>query len=542
MSVLVAPHSPVLIGAIGTSVVEPAFDPSTFVGPALVTPTESTPIAPDSEPEVEPVPEPGTAAFLDAIFAIGLTFERDRRAAKRAFRGALDLATDADWDVLDYMVEVFTLYPREAALRRLRARWAAGDDLERERLVRLVPDTDPDLHSHADHDLAQILEARAKANPDPETTAADEFAKLHVQLLAAEMPRQSIRMWRNPMPRLTSPASRTVDASRLRPEQIRARVGARGKRRPAEAEPFEVTDYIAETLFVDTEVDTQARLRQRMAELIARGVRFTGTVQGWTPRRPGERAPLPTEVSEAIWDHQYCAFVADQHDYDRAEAGAPVKSHEHSLLWAEQRTGLGSRSDRRNSYMFQGNGLDDFRTAMNPVAGWRCVSCFVERAATDQRPIHTRAGVLRSDDGLCDYCRSDNHPGLPALAAGFELSELATAYCTYLAEHYPDAACALLDEVRRRAPEWLIRVVDGFLATHSDLPGAPTLADLEDEPAPARVQPVSRRRARVLPPGQRAGRCEGCTQYLPVHDDGFCTKCRVYLGLYVPATRDNTAA
>ncbi|MGC4989968.1 hypothetical protein [Nocardia salmonicida] len=540
MSVLVAPHSPIPTGSVAADVVEPEYDPSTLTGPTLVTPAEFATATPDSA--VEPVPEPGTAAFLDAISAIELTFERDRRAAKRAFRGALDLATDADWDVLDYMVEVFTLYPRESALRRLRARWAAGDDLERERLVRLVPDTDPVLHSHADHDLAQILEARAKANPDPEATAADEFAKLHVQLLASEMPRQSIRMWRNPLPRLTMPASRAVDASRLRPEQIRARVGARGKRRPAEAEPFEFTDYIDESLFVDTEVDSQARLRQRMAELIARGVRFTGTQPGWTPRRPGERAPLPTEVSEAIWDHQYCAFVADQHDLDRAEAGAPVKSHEHSLLWAEQRTGLGSRSDRRDSYMLQGNGLDDFRTAMNPVAGWRCVSCFVERAATDQRPIHTRDGALRSDDGLCDYCRSDNRTGLPALEAGFELSELATAYCTYLAEHYPDAACALLAEVRSRAPEWLIRVLDGFLATHPDLPGAPTLADLNDESAPAPVRPTPRRQARALPPGQRAGRCEGCTQYLPVHDDGFCTQCRVYLGLYVPATRDNTAA
>ncbi|MFF2396345.1 hypothetical protein [Nocardia sp. NPDC058114] len=536
MSVLVAPHATVPTDANGTSVAQPEFGPSAFIGPTLVTPTESATVAP--EPVVEPMPEPGTAAFLDAISTIELTFSRDRRAAKRTFRSALELATDADWDVLNYMVEVFTLYPREAALRRLRARWAAGDDLERERLVRLVPDTDPFLHSHADHDLAQILEARAKANPD--TTAADEFAKLHVQLLAAEMPRQSIRMWRNPLPRLTLPASRAVDASRLRPEQIRARVGARGKRRPAEAEPFEVTDYVTESLFVDTEVETQAKLRQRMAELIARGVRFTRAEPGWTPRRPGERAPLPTEISEAIWDHQYCAFVADQHDLDRAEAGAPVKSHEHSLQWAERRSGLGSRSDRRDSSMFQGNGLDDFRTAMNPVAGWRCVSCFVERAATDQRPLHTRDAVLRSDDGLCDYCRSDNRTGLPALEAGFELSDLATAYCTYFAEHYPDAASALIAEVRRRAPEWLIRVVDGFLATHPDLPGAPTLTDIDDEPAPTQSTP--RRGARVLPPGQRAGRCEGCTQYLPVHDDGFCTQCRVYLGLYVPAAGDTIAA
>ena len=71
MSVLVAPHSPIPTGSVAADVVEPEFDPSTFIGPTLVTPAEVATVAPD--PAVEPVPEPGTAAFLDAISAIGLS-------------------------------------------------------------------------------------------------------------------------------------------------------------------------------------------------------------------------------------------------------------------------------------------------------------------------------------------------------------------------------------------------------------------------------------------------------------------------------------
>ncbi|MFC9964350.1 hypothetical protein ACFVH4_08895 [Nocardia ignorata] len=491
---------------------------------------------PSDEPATKSVAAvPDTRSFLDAIEAIELTFDTDRKAAITMFRPALDLATDADWDLLDFMVECFTLYPRESALLRLRARWSAGDETERERLVRLVPDTDPGLHSHDNHALAQLIETRAKTN---RTSVAEEFAKFQVQLAAAEMPRPSIRTWRNPLPRLTMPASRRIDAVRLSPEQIRARALARGKRRPAEREPLEVTAYVRESLFVDTEVVEQARLRQRWAELIARGVTLTtGAPRGWTPRRPGERAPLPADLAEAMWDHQYCVHVADQRDHDRALAGESTKSPEHSHAWAAERTGLRSRADRREGFVFQGNGLDDFATAMTPVAGWRCVSCFVERPTTDQRPVHARDGVLRSDDGLCDYCRCENRRGLPALPAGFTVADLAATYCTYFVEHYRDAAYALIAEVRRRAPEWLITVIDRFLTAHPDLPGtpAPVDADSDAEPAPA---VSTRRRGPMVPPGQRPGRCEGCTRYTPVHDDGFCTQCRVHLGLHIPTPRE----
>ncbi|MEV0684762.1 hypothetical protein AB0I35_12945 [Nocardia sp. NPDC050378] len=484
---------------------------------------------------------PDTQAFLDAISAIELTFDTDRKAALAMFRPALELATDADWDVLDFMVECFTLYPRESALLRLRARWAAGDELERQRLVRLVPDTDPGLHSHDNHALAQLIETRAKTN---RTSIAEEFAAFQVQLAAAEMPRQSIRTWRNPLPRLSMPASRRIDAARLSPEQIRARVSARTKRRPAEPEPTEVTTYVRKSLFVDTEVVEQARLRQRWAELIARGVDLTaGAPRGWTPRYPGERAPLPTDLSEAMWDHQYCVHVADQRDHERALAGETTKSPEHSHTWAAERTGLRSRADRREGFAFAGNGLDDFTTAMTPVAGWRCVSCFVERPTTDQRPLHIRDRVLRSDDGLCDYCRDEGHTGLPVLPDGFTAANLAIAYCTYFTDHYRDAAAALILEVRRRAPEWLVWVLDQFLMSHPDLPGVPAFDDdgylITHQPATSTAVGSPRRPTRpTLPPGQRPGRCEGCTRYTPVHDDGFCTQCRVHLGLHIPTPRE----
>ncbi|MGW6421436.1 hypothetical protein ACWF82_02070 [Nocardia sp. NPDC055053] len=497
--------------------------------------------APTAEPTVaepaviDPGQVAGTRAFLDAIFQIELQFDLDRRAAFKAFPAALVLATDADWWLLDFMVEQFTLHPREAALRRLDALWKHADELGRERMLALVPDTDPGLHSHSDHDLNHILATRARRNG---TTVDDERAKLEVQLAAAELPRQSIRTWYNPLPRLSLAPTKRIDASRFSPEQIRARVAARGRRRPAELEPSVVTTYVRESLFVDTEVADQARLRQRWAELAARGITPTASApRGWTPRRPSERPPLPAELSEAIWDHQYCAHVADQRDHERALAGESVKSPEHSHAWAAERTGLRSRGDRREAYLFQGNGLDDFRTAMTPVAGWRCVSCFIERPTADQRPVHARGHVLHSDDGLCDYCRSDGRTGLPELAPGFTGADLAAAYCAYFTQHYRDSACALLGEVRRRAPEWLTAVIDRFLAEHSDLPGAPAPVEVDAEPAPTAV-PTKRRRERVLPPGQRPGRCEGCTKYVPVHDDGFCTICRVYLGLYVPGPRE----
>ncbi len=475
---------------------------------------------------------PDSRPFLDAIAEIELTFATDRRAAIDAFPAALALATEQDWALLDYLVEVFTLHPREAALRRLGARWRAGDDAERERMVQLVPDTDPGLHSHDTAALAAILETRAARN---NTSPADEFAALHAQLQTAEMPRQSIRLWRNPPPRLVAPATRRVDASRLTRTAVRARVDARTKRRPAVIEPAHVIDYVRENLFVDTEAAETAQLRRRLDELANRGVIGTHARSGWKPSFAGQRPPRPAELADEIWDYTYCQYVADQYTRN-------TNSREKSMTWAAERTGLRDRADRRDTSQFT-NGVDDFDNAMHPVLGWRCVSCFVERSHTDRHPIHTHGNTFRSDDGLCDYCRWDNRAGLPPLPTGFTVADLASTYCAFFAEHYPDAAYGLLAEARGRAPEWLTTVIDEFLLEHPALPGVPRPVPDEHQPevvaASARPGP---RRERVLPPGLRQARCEGCTEFKPVHDDGFCTTCRVHLGLYVPLPTNRRVA
>ncbi|MFE9790051.1 hypothetical protein ACFYO7_32250 [Nocardia salmonicida] len=76
-----------------------------------------------------------------------LTLDRDHRGALEALPAALALATEHDWQLLDYMVEVFTLFPLGAALSRLTSRFKSADDLERFRMLELVPDTDPGAHS-----------------------------------------------------------------------------------------------------------------------------------------------------------------------------------------------------------------------------------------------------------------------------------------------------------------------------------------------------------------------------------------------------------
>ncbi|WP_228567179.1 hypothetical protein, partial [Nocardia sp. SYP-A9097] len=177
--------------------------------------------------------------------------------------------------------------------------------------------------------------------------------------------------------------------------------------------------------------------------------------------------------------------------------------------------------------------------AMIPVRGWRCVSCFIERADTDQHLIHTRAAESRSDDGLCDLCRADGRPGLPPLPVGFTARDLARAYFRFFADTYPDAARGLLAEVRGRAPQWLIRLIDEFLDTAALPGGAPSEPDPQPPLAPAQRQP--RRRGPVVGAGQRTGRCDACTRITAVNTDSLCTQCRVWIGLDVPAPREHAA-
>ncbi|WP_194817982.1 hypothetical protein [Nocardia sp. XZ_19_385] len=486
-----------------------------------------------------------TQSFLSAIDDLHEMFSLDRRTAVELFPDALALATDEDRAFLDELVELFTLYPRESVLRRLEARWReadrVGDETVKARLVALVPDSDPGLYQRDRSDAVFVAEQRARRNG---TTLEAEHANLTASLLAAEMPRQSIRTWRNPPARLTAAPSREVDKSRMTARQIAARSAARGRRRPAPVEPPIVSTYVAEHLFVDTQAREEAQARARVAELTARGlISEAAARRGWIPRTPGELPPLPADLARQRWEHTYCGYVADQHNRDRALDGSAPIPTEDALDYAGARTQLAEGADRRARIPFQGNARDDFDGAMIPVSGWRCVSCFIERPTADQYLVHSRGGQMLSDDGLCDCCRAADRPGLPALTGRYTARDLARTYCRFYAEHYPSAARALLAEVRRRAPQWLTEIIDQFLTAHPVLPGAP---EPVAESAVAATSPQSQSRRRTepeLPEGMRRGRCEGCTEIKPVHNaDGFCTQCWVWLELDKAAPRQRRAA
>ncbi|MFE3230101.1 hypothetical protein [Nocardia sp. NPDC059228] len=475
------------------------------------------------------------SAFLDAIAALDITFTTDRRAARRAFPAALTLTTPKDREFLDRLAETFTLYPFESAMKRLAAQYANEPD-NQHRLVALVPDSDPGLFIRDRADRLAEIQARAARNG---TTVEDEYSATHAALPTAELPRTPMRQWRNPPARTYLAPSRETEKSRRAPEQIKYRALRRGKRRPVEAEPEIVTKYVAENLYTDT-VDAEladARAAENRAR--ERGLLARPTSSSWTPRFPGDKPPLDSEQARAVWNHAYVNYVADQHQQALALAGKPSVSDDNALVHAATRTALRGYTDRRTAIPFQGNGLDYDHEGMTPVRGWRCVSCFIERSDTDQHLTHTHTGELRSDDGLCDICRADNRPGLPPLPDGFTARDLARTYLRFFADTYPDAARGLFAEVRGRAPQWLVRLVDEFLYTAA-LPGeGPSEPDPQPPVAPAQRQP--RRRGAVLGAGQRTGRCDACTRVTAVNSDSLCTQCLVWIGLDVPAPREHAA-
>ncbi|MEU1527117.1 MobF family relaxase [Nocardia rhamnosiphila] len=81
--------------------------------------------------------------------------------------------------------------------------------------------------------------------------------------------------------------------------------------------------------------------------------------------------------------------------------------------------------------------LDFDRAAVPDTRGFGCVSCGIERAPAETRPIPPQ----RSDDGLCEDCRDIGQPGIPE----HDPTDHIHARCTHIAEnHTPAAARAIL--------------------------------------------------------------------------------------------------
>ncbi|MFI6958497.1 hypothetical protein ACIBJI_34140 [Nocardia sp. NPDC050408] len=524
------------------------------------------------------------SAFLDALFHLDRLFHVESpRLAREMFPDALALATPAERAFLDELTDTFTRYPFQTAHKRLDAMWKTADPERRELINRCAPDTEPGLHTRQ---LPEIVE---------------------VSYTAAELPPMPVRDRYRPLITHRVP-SRATDAARLAPDKVAARTQARPISTPslprdhrahllpyAIATEAMVTGYVTGSMFTDgttiADPDAAPEPPQRPIEVAV------PDPDSEEEREKRQRRRYARDHAEAtqLWDRVYLNYVAGQYDTEhraawtarrdrdgdhtdqtldertsdyfdshddttprgrrsrrRGQPAAPRRSsritEDEAKAFADARTGLRVRDDARPQIPNQGNGLDYDDAAMVPIMGWRCVSCFIERPMTDQRPIHTRDGQLVSDDGLCDHCRANARPGIAPLPETFTIEDFVVSRCEFLAATYPAAAHALIVEVwHRAAPHPICRHITRFLATHPELtpnPAKPLQRATEvaaTEGAPRPRATVCNRRAK-LGADQRHGRCDRCDHNTVIHTDGYCLTCRIDLGLTPARPRQTQAA
>ncbi|WP_159930825.1 MULTISPECIES: hypothetical protein [Nocardia] len=527
-----------------------------------MTATLNAPETTDSVTEIVTEAAETVSPFTAALGEIEYLLDTDPDAARERFTAVLALASPAERAFLDRAAEMLTRAPWKTAARQLG--WMAKSRPELRSLI-------------VDH----------TAEGDPGLYRPELPAQSDLSIEAAEWVRRSIRDRRS-RDRYTATPSAVTDAARYQPVAIAARraripaptigaVSLRHRERDlavAERRHREYAGYAARRLYaIDTAVDDDR-----------------------TPPVPEPRkkaGQLWAHVQAELWDRSYflhvaeCYTEADRHllapelperhiAVERRHAGLEDAAREflreHSSepelssrsrgararrtrpqfppritpadqsRFAERRTRLPVPSDR-DEYLpyseldvrestWQGSGLDYDLAAMTPYLGWPCVGCWIDRPASDRRPLHARDGVA-SDDGLCDVCRADGHPGIPVLPAGFGMRTFVESRCAYIAAAHPTQVRALLDRVRAAAantgPTW--RLITRWMAINLEQP--------ERAPRPTAAR-RPRRSGSALGAGQRIGRCDACARNGIVHADNYCTDCRIDLGL-VPATRRTAA-
>ncbi|MFI6956454.1 hypothetical protein ACIBJI_23630 [Nocardia sp. NPDC050408] len=495
--------------------------------------------------------------FAAALGEIEYLLDTDPDAARERFTAVLALASPVEREFLDRAADLMTRSPWKTAARQFG--WMAKSRPELRTLI-------------VDH----------TAEGDPGLYRPELPQQSEISIEAAEWVRRSIRD-RRYRDRYTATPTAATDAARYRPEAIAARraripapssdaVSLRHRERDltvAERCHREYAGYAAHRLYaIDTAVDDdrtppvpEPRKKAGMvwahvqAELWDRSY-FLHVAECYTE---ADRHLLAPELPERhVADDRRHAGLEDaareflrEHDTEpepssrirRARARRtrpqlpPRITPADQSRFAERRTGIPVPSDR-DEYLpyseldirestWQGSGLDYDLAAMTPYLGWPCVGCWIDRPARDRRPFHARDGVVVSDDGLCDVCRADAHPAIPALPAGFGMRTFVESRCAYIAAAHPAQVRALLDRVRAAAantgPTW--RLITRWMAMNLEQP--------QRAPRPAARRP---RRGGAAPgAGQRIGRCDACARNTIVHADNYCTDCRIDLGL-VPTT------
>ncbi|MGY2116609.1 hypothetical protein ACW9HR_22115 [Nocardia gipuzkoensis] len=423
--------------------------------------------------------------------------------------------------VLAKMVDLLSSYPYESALERIADLRKLATPADRERLDACIPTADPGLYQPAD--------PAAELDVHPKGLDSSGWQPLPTRM-----------RYRKPV--LDRPVPGDIYWELLKPEKVAAREKQRAKRRPVR-EPQVVTDYFDDRAFVDgfaelaADGENYVRRRASQYELEAS---MTKKARDHTPK-PSRRGDVrDAEEAREFWDRYYVIDIGGQIDRDMIVRGRHPVSEDHTHRLAETRTMIRISVDERPEIPYGGNALDYDQSARSAVAGWPCVSCFIERPLVHDRAWQLIDGTWRSDDGLCATCRLDERPGLPALQPGFTNLELLLARCTHFATNYPRIAWDLLHRVRRSAPDHpQAKYIQRFLEQHADL--RPSVPEAEPADAPAVIR--RRNRGPVLGAGQRNGFCEACRTYKPVHHaDSLCEGCRVTIGIVKPEKRTTRRA
>ncbi|MGW4368049.1 hypothetical protein ACWEKT_20640 [Nocardia takedensis] len=514
----------------------------------------------------------GDSPFLAALGEIENLLATDPDTARERFAAILPLATEAERGFLDRVAALMERSPWKVAARQIG--WMAKSRPElRALILDATTDRDPGLY-------------RPEIPREPDTS-----------IEAAEWVRRSIRDRRDHSYRVTARPSAATDTARLRPEAIAARrtripaptvgnVSLRHRRRDLAVQRRREdlwAGYARTRLYgIDTDVDddddrtppvpdpskpahliwahVQAELWDRSYILHVAGCYTEADRYLLAPETPERR--ISTSARHDGLDDAATEFLRERDTDTRPqrERRAPRTPRRFprrlttadQMRFAARRTGIPIPSDR-DIYLpyseldvpeptWQGSGLDYDLAAMVPYLGWPCVSCWIDRPATDRRPRHTRDGHTISDDGLCDVCRADGHPGIPPVPAipamvvtnAYRTYAYVESRCAHIAATQPGQARALLDRVRAAAantgPTW--RLITRWMAMHLGQP--------ERTPRPATARPP-RRGGSALGAGQRIGRCDACARTSVVHADNYCTDCRIALGL-VPTRRTGSAA
>ncbi|WP_280489321.1 hypothetical protein [Nocardia carnea] len=500
--------------------------------------------------------ETGVSPFAEALWEVDYLLDTDPDRARDYFTFALTLATPPERRFLERAADLLARSPWPVAARQLG--WMAKSRPElRAMVIDYTTDTDPGLHIPGMPDISEV------------------------SIETAEWVRRSIRERRD-RERLTATPSPATDAARLRPEAIAAR---RARAQTHAPEPEAVVSLRHHDRDLRTARRLEAEYAAYAADRLY-AIDTTDEPRDTTVPNPRKPAHLVwAHVQAELWDRSYIRHVAENYtDRDRelldpeTPASRRVRSGRHTALddrasaflrehgadtapvderpgrsrrrrtparrpritaadqmrFAARRTGLAIPSDYDiflpyseldiPESTWQGSGLDYDLAAMVPYLGWPCVGCWIDRPDADRRAVHIRDGRPVSDDGLCDVCRADGHPGIPALTTPWGVREFVESRCAYIAATHPGQARALLDRVRAAAantgPTW--RLITRWMAMNLDAP----------EPRRA-ARPATPRRPwpTALGAGQRIGRCDACARSAIVHADNYCTQCRVDLGV-----------